>query len=170
MANGLKPFKIKPYIVWSFVIAILVLVIFASTRSNYQARDSMQEVVYAAPTINANPPPTGSLVVSPTETVPTQIPDDSPTPAVSAPPYLFPKPVDTMAEYVHDNLALQALDSMRMHAIRMVSLADADDSIYPASLDYMFSASENQGFMEASVDTLFNVSALTPPQLMTNEV
>lgn len=161
MANGLKPFKIKPYIVWSFVIAILVLVIFASTRSNYQA---MEEVV---PT---TPPPVGTLSVSPTETVPTQIPDDSPTPAVSAPPYLFPKPVDTMAEYVHDNLALQTLDSMRMHAIRMVSLEDADESMYPATLDDLFSASENQGFMEASVDTLFNVSALKPPQLMTNEV
>jgi len=167
MVSGLKPFKIKPYIVWTFVIGLLVLVIFATTRSNYQSRGSLREVVYDEPSTNATPPLMGSLEPSPTVTVPTQIPDDSPIAAVDVPPYLFPKPLDNM---VHDNLALQTLDAFRMQAIKMVSIDEADDFMYPASLDDLFSASEQQGFMEASVDTLYNVNALTPPRLMTDEV
>ena len=55
--------------------------------------------------------------------------------------------------------------------VRPVYLDVADeDAMYNATLDDLFKASEQQGFMEASVDTLYNVMALTPPRLMTDEV
>lgn len=163
MVSGLKPFKIKPYIVWTFIIGLLVLVIFSTTRSNYQSHVSLEETtVYAAPMKKIDD--------SPTETVPTQIPFNSPVESVDTPPNLFPQPLDTMMEYVHDNLALQTLDALRSNAVHMVSLDEADDSMYPASFNDMFSSSEQDGFMEASVDTIYNVNALTPPRLMTDQV
>lgn len=167
MANGLKPFKVKPYLVWTAVIAILVLVVFASTRSNYQVRMSVVERVYEEPSVNKAAPPAVTLTPSPTESLPSQIPDDTPIPAIQFRPDLFP--AETTSE--QSNLALQPLELSMTRAVRPVYLEVADeDAMYNASLDDLFKASEQQGFMEASVDTLYNVMALTPPRLMTNEV
>ena len=170
MANGLKPFKVKPYIVWTAVIAILVLVIFASTRSNYQARMSLTEHVIEEPSMNKADPPLVTLTPSPTETVPSQIPDDEPIPPIQFRPELFPA-ASGMTDYEHRNLALQPLDVSMVRTVRPVFLDVADeDAMYNATLDDLFKASEQQGFMEASVDTLYNVMALTPPRLMSDEV
>ena len=170
MANGLKPFKVKPYLVWTVVIAILVLVVFASTRSNYQVRMSLTEQVFTEPTVNKATPPQVTLTPSPADTIPSQIPDDTPVPAIQFRPDLFPT-AGPMADYEHCNLALQPLEVSMARAVRPVYLDVADeDAMYNATLDDLFKASEQQGFMEASVDTLYNVMALTPPRLMTDEV
>ena len=69
------------------------------------------------------------------------------------------------------SLALQPLEVSMARAVRPVYLDVADeDAMYNATLDDLFKASEQQGFMEASVDTLYNVMALPPPRLMTDEV
>ena len=168
--SSLKPFKVKPYIVWAFVIALLILVTFASTRSNYEPRGSVKDSVYAAPSELATGPPMGTLEMSPTLVIPSQIPMDEPTPPVDTPPYLFPKPADSMAEYDHQNLTMQSMDWIGQKAVRMVTINEADDAMYPATLDELFAASEQDGFMQASVDTLYDVNALKPPRLMTDQV
>lgn len=167
---ALKPFKVRPFIVWTFIIMLVALVMFGSTRSNYQARGSMAEVVYDAPSVNANPPPMVTLKPSSTETPFRDIPSDTYTPLTYVPPNLFPGPADKMADYDHVNLALNPLDVSMTRAVRMIPLDEADDSMYPATLDEIFAASEQQGFMQASVDTLYDVMKLTPPKLMTDQV
>ena len=167
----LRPFKVRPFIVWTFIIVLVALVIFGSTRSNYQARGSMAEVVFTKPTINATPPPLVTLTPSPTDTVLSQIPDDTYTPLTYVPPNLFPEPADKMQDYNHVNLTLSPLMlSQPSRAVGMISLDEADESMYPATLDEVFAASEQQGFMQASVDTLYDVMKLTPPKLMTDQV
>jgi hypothetical protein len=166
----LRPFKVRPFIVWTFIIVLVSLVIFGSTRSNYQARGSMAEVVYEKPTINATPPPMGSLSPASTETPLRDIPSDTYTPLTYVPPNLFPEPSDKMADYSHVNLTLQPLAISMDRAVRMIPLEEADESMYPATLDEVFAASEQQGFMQASVDTLYDVMKLTPPRLMTDQV
>ena len=166
----LRPFKIRPFIVWTFIIVLVALVIFGSTRSNYQARGSMAEVVYDAPSVNANPPPMVSLKPASTETPLRDIPSDTYTPLTYVPPNLFPAPADKMAEYDHVNLPNMPLAVSMERAVRMIPLDEADESMYPATLDEIFAASEQQGFMQASVDTLYDVMKLTPPKLMTDQV
>ena len=155
---------------WTFIIVLVALVIFGSTRSNYQARGSMAEVVYDAPSVNANPPPMVSLKPASTETPLRDIPSDTYTPLTYVPPNLFPAPADKMAEYDHVNLPNMPLDISMERAVRMIPLDEADESMYPATLDEIFAASEQQGFMQASVDTLYDVMKLTPPKLMTDQV
>lgn len=167
---SLRPFKVRPFIVWTFIIVLVALVIFGSTRSNYQARGSMAEVVYDAPSVNANPPPMVSLKPASTETPLSDIPSDTYTPLTYVPPNLFPEPADKMAEYDHVNLPNMPLDISMERAVRMIPLDEADESMYPATLDEIFAASEQQGFMQASVDTLYDVMKLTPPKLMTDQV
>jgi hypothetical protein len=75
-----------------------------------------------------------------------------------------------MADYDHVNLTLQPLAISMDRAVRMIPLEEADESMYPATLDEVFAASEQQGFMQASVDTLYDVMKLTPPRLMTDQV
>lgn len=166
----MQPFKVKPFIVWVAIIVILILVILASARSNYQARGSMKEVVYDEPTTTKAEPPMAQLTPSPTFIPLTQIPDDTYTPITYVPPNLFPEPADKMKDYDHVNLTLQPLDAIGQKAVRMIPLDEADDSMYPATLDEVFKASEGSGFMQASVDTLYDVMALKPPCLMTDEV
>ena len=166
----LRPFKIRPFIVWTFIIVLVALVIFGSTRSNYQARGSMAEVVYDAPSVNANPPPMVSLKPASTETPLRDIPSDTYTPLTYVPPNLFPEPADKMAEYDHVNLPNMPIAVSMERAVRMIPLDEADESMYPATLDEIFAASEQQGFMQASVDTLYDVMKLTPPKLMTDQV
>ena len=149
----LRPFKVRPFIVWTFIIVLVALVIFGSTRSNYQARGSMAEVVYDAPSTNANPPPLVSLKPDSTVTPLRDIPSDTFTPLTHVPPNLFPEPADKMQDYDHVNLPLMPLAISMERAVRMISLDEADDSMYPANLDEVFAASEQQGFMQASVDT-----------------
>jgi hypothetical protein len=167
---GLKPFKVRPFIVWTFIIVLVTMVIFGSTRSNYQARGSMAEVVFTKPSVNARSPPEVSLKPASTETPLSDIPSDTYTPLTYVPPNLFPAPADKMADYDHVNLTLQPLAISMDRALGMISLDDADESMYPATLDEMFAASEQQGFMQASVDTLYDVMALKPPNLMTDQV
>jgi hypothetical protein len=167
---ALKPFKVRPFIVWTFIIVLVALVIFGSTRSNYQARGSLAEVVYEEPSLNVRSPPEVSLKPASTETPLRDIPSDTYTPLTHVPENLFPAPADKMADYVHVNLALQPLAIGMDRAVRMVTLNEADDSMYPATLDEVFAASEQQGFMQASVDTLYDVMKLTPPKLMTDQV
>jgi hypothetical protein len=168
---ALKPFKVRPFIVWTFIIVLVALVIFGSTRSNYQARGSMAEVVYEAPTVNDNPPPLVTLSPASTVTPLRDIPSDTFTPLTHVPPALFPEPADQMQDYSHVNLTLSPLMlSQPSRAVGMISLDEADDSMYPATLDEVFAASEQQGFMQASVDTLYDVMKLTPPKLMTDQV
>jgi hypothetical protein len=167
---GLKPFKVRPFIVWTFIIVLVTMVIFGSTRSNYQARGSMAEVVYEKPTINATPPPMGSLIPASTDTPLSDIPSDTYTPLTYVPPNLFPAPADKMADYDHVNLTLQPLAISMDRAVSMISLDEADESMYPATFDEVFDASEKQGFMQASLDTLYDVMALKPPKLMTDQV
>ena len=155
---------------WTFIIVLVALVIFGSTRSNYQARGSMAEVVYDAPSVNANPPPMVSLKPASTETPLSDIPSDTYTPLTYVPPNLFPAPADKMAEYDHVNLPNMPLAVSMERAVRMIPLDEADESMYPATLDEIFAASEQQGFMQASVDTLYDVMKLTPPKLMTDQV
>jgi len=167
----LRPFKVRPFIVWTFIIVLVSLVIFGSTRSNYQARGSMSEVVYDAPTVNDNPPPLVTLKPASTETPLRDIPSDTYTPLTHVPPALFPEPADKMQDYSHVNLTLSPLMlSQTSRAVGMISLNDADESMYPATLDEVFAASEQQGFMQASVDTLYDVLSQTPPKLMTDQV
>lgn len=166
----LRPFKVKPFIVWTFIILLVTMVILGSTRSNYQARSSMSEVVYAEPSVNGNSPPQVTLTPSRTETVLSQIPDDTYTPLTYVPPNLFPEPMDKMQDYSHVNLTLSPLMVSMDRAVRMISLDEADESMYPGTLDDIFAASEQQGFMQASVDTIYDVMALTPPKLMTDQV
>jgi hypothetical protein len=168
--SNMKPFRVQPFIVWAVIILILVLVIFASTRSNYQARGSMKEVVYDEPTTNNTAPPMAQLAPSSTTTPLSQIPDDTYTPITYVPPNLFPEPADKMKDYDHVNLTLQPLAISMDRAVSMIPLDEADDSMYPATLDEVFKASEQSGFMQASVDTLYDVMALKPPRLMTDEV
>jgi hypothetical protein len=167
---GLKPFKVRPFIVWTFIIVLVALVIFGSTRSNYQARGSMAEVVYAEPSINARSPPEVSLKPASTVTPLRDIPSDTYTPLEYVPPNLFPAPADKMADYDHVNLTLQPLAISMDRAVRMIPLNEADDSMYLATFDEVFDASEKQGFMQASLDTLYDVMALKPPKLMTDQV
>jgi hypothetical protein len=167
---ALKPFKVRPFIVWTFIIVLVMLVIFGSTRSNYQARGSMAEVVYEEPSINARSPPEVSLKPASTVTPLRDIPSDTFTPLTHVPPNLFPAPADKMADYDHVNLTLQPLAISMDRAVRMIPLEEADESMYPATLDEVFAASEQQGFMQASVDTLYDVMKLTPPRLMTDQV
>lgn len=167
---ALKPFKVRPFIVWTFIIVLVALVIFGSTRSNYQARGSMSEVVYDKPTTNANPPPLVSLKPDTTVTPLSDIPSDTFTPLTRVPPNLFPEPADKMQDYDHVNLTLQPLAISMDRAVRMIPLNEADESMYPATLDDIFAASEQQGFMQASVDTLYDVMKQTPPRLMTDQV
>jgi hypothetical protein len=168
---ALKPFKVRPFIVWTFIIVLVSLVIFGSTRSNYQARGSMAEVVYEAPTVNDNPPPLVTLSPASTVTPLSDIPSDTYTPLTYVPPNLFPEPADKMQDYSHVNLTLSPLMlSQPTRAVGMISLNDADESMYPATLDEVFAVSEQQGFMQASVDTLYDVMKLTPPKLMTDQV
>ena len=155
---------------WTFIIVLVALVIFGSTRSNYQARGSMAEVVYDAPSVNANPPPMVSLKPASTETPLRDIPSDTYTPLTYVPPNLFPAPADKMAEYDHVNLPNMPIAVSMERAVRMIPLDEADESMYPATLDEIFAASEQQGFMQASVDTLYDVMKLTPPKLMTDQV
>lgn len=166
----LRPFKVRPFIVWTFIIVLVALVIFGSTRSNYQARGSMAEVVYDAPTVNDNPPPLVSLKPASTETPLRDIPSDTYTPLTHVPLNLFPAPADKMADYNHVNLTLQPLAISMDRAVSMIPLDEADDSMYLATFDQVFDASEQQGFMQASVDTLYDVMKLTPPKLMTDQV
>jgi hypothetical protein len=166
----LRPFKVRPFIVWTFIIVLVALVIFGSTRSNYQARGSMAEVVYDAPTVNDNPPPLVSLKPASTETPLRDIPSDTYTPLTHVPENLFPEPADKMADYDHVNLTLQPLAISMDRAVSMIPLDEADDSMYLATFDQVFDASEQQGFMQASVDTLYDVMKLTPPKLMTDQV
>ena len=169
--SPLRPFKVRPFIVWTFIIVLVALVIFGSTRSNYQARGSMAEVVYDAPTVNKNPPPMVSLSPDSTVTPLRDIPSDTYTPLTHVPPNLFPEPADKMQDYDHVNLPLQPLAISMERAVRMIPLDEADeDGMYLANLDQVFAASEQQGFMQASVDTLYDVMALTPPKLMTDQV
>jgi hypothetical protein len=169
--SPLRPFKVKPFIVWTFIIVLVALVIFGSTRSNYQARGSMAEVVYDAPSVNANPPPLVTLSPDSTVTPLRDIPSDTYTPLTHVPENLFPEPADKMKDYSHVNLTLQPLMlSQPSRAVGMISLGEADESMYLATLDDVFAASEQQGFMEASVDTLYDVMKLTPPKLMTDQV
>jgi hypothetical protein len=157
--------------VWTFIIVLVALVIFGSTRSNYQARGSMAEVVYAEPSINARSPPEVSLKPASTETPLRDIPSDTYTPLTHVPPNLFPEPADKMQDYDHVNLTLFPLMlSQPSRAVSMIPLDEADESMYPATLDEVFAASEKQGFMQASVDTLYDVMALKPPKLMTDQV
>jgi hypothetical protein len=166
----LRPFKVRPFIVWTFIIVLVAMVIFGSTRSNYQARGSMAEVVYEKPTINARSPPEVSLKPASTVTPLSDIPSDTYTPLEYVPPNLFPAPADKMADYDHVNLTLQPLTISMDRAVRMIPLNEADDSMYLATFDEVFDASEKQGFMQASLDTLYDVMALTPPKLMTDQV
>lgn len=170
MAPTLRPFKVRPLFVWIFIIVLVGLVIFGSARSNYQARGSLAEVVAAEPSINVRSPPEVTLTPSPTETVLSQIPDDTYTPLTYVPPNLFPEPVDKMQDYEHRNLPLTNIAVSMDRAVKMISIEDADESMYPATLDDIFAASEQQGFMQASVDTLYDVMKLTPPKLMTDQV
>jgi hypothetical protein len=168
---ALKPFKVRPFIVWAFIIMLVSLVIFGSTRSNYQARGSMAEVVYDAPTTNANPPPMVSLSTASTVTPLRDIPSGTYTPLTYVPPNLFPEPMDKMADYDHVNLPNMPLAVSMDRAVRMIPLDEADeDGMYFANLDEVFAASEQQGFMQASVDTLYDVMKQTPPRLMTDQV
>lgn len=167
---ALKPFKVRPFIVWTFIIVLVALVIFGSTRSNYQARGSLAEVVYDEPSLNARSPPEVSLKPASTETPLRDIPSDTYTPLTHVPENLFPAPADKMADYDHVNLPLQPLAISMERAVRMIPLDEADDSMYLANLDEVFAASEQQGFMQASVDTLYDVMALKPPNLMTDQV
>jgi hypothetical protein len=166
----LRPFKVRPFIVWTFIIVLVAMVIFGSTRSNYQARGSMAEVVYEKPTINARSPPEVSLKPASTVTPLSDIPSDTYTPLEYVPPNLFPAPADKMADYDHVNLTLQPLTISMDRAVRMIPLNEADDSMYLATFDEVFDASEKQGFMQASLDTLYDVMALKPPKLMTDQV
>jgi hypothetical protein len=167
----LRPFKVRPFIVWTFIIVLVALVIFGSTRSNYQARGSMAEVVFTKPSINARSPPEVSLKPASTETPLRDIPSDTYTPLTHVPPNLFPEPADTMKDYDHVNLPLQPLAISMDRAVKAIPLDEADeDGMYFANLDQVFAASEQQGFMQASVDTLYDVMALTPPRLMTDQV
>jgi hypothetical protein len=167
---ALKPFKVRPFIVWTFIIVLVSLVIFGSTRSNYQARGSMAEVVYEEPSINARSPPEVSLKPASTVTPLRDIPSDTYTPLTHVPPNMFPEPADKMQDYDHVNLTLQPLTISMDRAVSMIPLDEADESMYPATLDEVFAASEQQGFMQASVDTLYDVMALKPPRLMTDQV
>jgi len=167
---ALKPFKVRPFIVWTFIIVLVSLVIFGSTRSNYQARGSMAEVVYEAPTVNDNPPPLVTLSPASTVTPLRDIPSDTYTPLTHVPPNLFPEPSDKMQDYDHVNLTLQPLAISMDRAVRVIPLDEADESMYLATFDEVFDASEQQGFMQASVDTLYDVMKLTPPKLMTDQV
>jgi len=163
----LRPFKVRPFIVWTFIIVLVAMVIFGSTRSNYQARGSMAEVVFTEPSVNVRSPPEVSLKPASTETPLRDIPSDTYTPLTHVPDNLFPAPADNMADYSHVNLPNMPL---AVSAVRMISLDEADESMYPANLDEIFAASEQQGFMQASVDTLYDVMKLTPPKLMTDQV
>ena len=167
---ALKPFKVRPFIVWTFIIVLVAMVIFGSTRSNYQARGSMAEVVYEEPSVNANPPPLVSLKPDSTVTPLRDIPSDTYTPLTHVPPNLFPEPSDKMQDYSHVNLTLQPLAISMDRAVGMIPLNEADESMYPANLDEVFATSEQQGFMQASVDTLYDVMKQTPPRLMTDQV
>ena len=166
----LRPFKVRPFIVWTFIIVLVALVIFGSTRSNYQARGSMAEVVYGAPSTNANSPPLVTLSPDSTVTPLRDIPSDTYTPLTHVPENLFPAPADKMQDYSHVNLTLQPLVASMGRAVRMIPIDEADDSMYLATFDEVFDASEQQGFMQASVDTLYDVMKLTPPKLMTDQV
>ena len=166
----LRPFKVRPFIVWTFIIVLVALVIFGSTRSNYQARGSMAEVVYDAPTTNDNAPPLVTLSPASTVTPLRDIPSDTYTPLTHVPDNLFPSPADKMQDYSHVNLTLQPLAVSMDRAVSMIPLDEADDSMYLATFDQVFDASEQQGFMQASVDTLYDVMKLTPPKLMTDQV
>jgi hypothetical protein len=75
-----------------------------------------------------------------------------------------------MQDYSHVNLTLQPLVASMGRAVRMIPIDEADDSMYLATFDEVFDASEQQGFMQASVDTLYDVMKLTPPKLMTDQV
>jgi hypothetical protein len=167
---ALKPFKVKPFIVWTFIIILVMLVMFGSTRSNYQSRGSMSEVVFSEPSVNTHSPPSVSLTPSPTTVVPSQIPDDTYTPLTYVPPNLFPAPVaDGMTDYDHVNLPVFTIGVRS--GVNMIALGEAEeDAMYPATLDEIFEASEQQGFMQASVDTLYDVMKLTPPKLMTDQL
>jgi hypothetical protein len=168
---ALKPFKVRPFIVWTFIIVLVAMVIFGSTRSNYQARGSMAEVVYEEPSINKRSPPEVSLKPASTVTPLRDIPSDTFTPLSHVPPNLFPEPSDKMQDYDHVNLTLQPLAISMDRAVTMIPLDEADeDGMYFANLDQVFAASEQQGFMQASVDTLYDVMALKPPNLMTDQV
>jgi len=167
---ALKPFKVRPFIVWTFIIVLVALVIFGSTRSNYQARGSMSEVVYDAPTVNDNSPPLVSLKPASTVTPLRDIPSDTYTPLTHVPLNLFPAPADKMQDYDHVNLPLMPLAISMERVVRMIPLDEADESMYFANFDQVFDASEEQGFMQASVDTLYDVMALKPPNLMTDQV
>jgi len=168
---ALKPFKVRPFIVWTFIIVLVMLVIFGSTRSNYQARGSMAEVVYEEPSINKRSPPEVSLKPASTVTPLRDIPSDTFTPLTHVPPNLFPEPSDKMQDYDHVNLTLQPLAISMDRAVKAIPLDEADeDGMYFANLDQVFAASEQQGFMQASVDTLYDVMALKPPNLMTDQV
>ena len=167
---ALKPFKVRPFIVWTFIIVLVGLVIFGSTRSNYQARGSMSEVVYDAPTVNDNSPPLVSLKPASTVTPLRDIPSDTYTPLTHVPLNLFPAPADKMQDYDHVNLPLMPLAISMERVVRMIPLDEADESMYLANFDQVFDASEEQGFMQASVDTLYDVMALKPPNLMTDQV
>jgi hypothetical protein len=156
--------------VWTFIIVLVALVIFGSTRSNYQARGSMAEVVYDAPSTNANSPPLVTLSPDSTVTPLRDIPSDTYTPLTHVPENLFPAPADKMQDYSHVNLTLQPLVASMGRAVRMIPIDEADDSMYLATFDEVFDASEQQGFMQASVDTLYDVMKLTPPKLMTDQV
>jgi hypothetical protein len=163
MANGLKPFKVQPYLVWTVVIAILVMVVFASTRSNYVSMNEYEPIEHKVT------PPIAQLNPSSAQTLSSQIPADTPVPAIQFRPDLFP--TSSPYNYEQVNLSLQPLELSMTRAVRPVYLDVAEeDAMYNATLDDIFKASEQQGFMEASVDTLYNVSALKPSRLMTNEV
>jgi hypothetical protein len=131
----------------------------------------MAEVVFDAPSTNANSPPLVTLKPDTTVTPLRDIPSDTFTPLTYVPPNLFPAPADKMSDYDHVNLPLMPLAVSMDRAVKAIPLDEADeDGMYFANLDQVFAASEQQGFMQASVDTLYDVMAQTPPRLMTDQV
>jgi hypothetical protein len=164
MANGLKPFKVKPFIVWTCVIALLVIVIYASSRSNYTTE-----------------PPT-----SPTTVIPSQIPDNKPEPVVSIPPNLFPEPPPSLGMKEVNLVSRTHLGA----PVHMSSLEEVNESLYDASFDDIFKASEQQGIvdrmepldveeedvlfrepgvMEKSPDALFDIMKVKAPLFTMDE-
>ena len=167
MANGLKPFKVKPFIVWTCVIALLVIVVFASSRSNYVIKDQEETV----------------LTTSPTTVIPSQIPDSVPTPG---PPNLLPPSPPSLGMS-----QVSLLDRIQLVArVPMATLEEASDAMYDAKFDDVFKTSEQQGIvdrmepldteeddilfrepgvMEKSPDALFDVLKVKAPRFMIDE-
>ena len=103
--------RLRPWLVWTLVIALIVTVAVVSVRtmkSNYITHMSMQEKVES----------------SPVQVVESQLPQP-PTPVVSAEPIVQP-PADQMNEYDKRNLPLASLYSGSSN--RGVPMIDIDES------------------------------------------